>query len=141
MAAPSSTPPGTGELRCLEHILPILKQRLGHPKHPAVNTHLLEAVNHEEDVGVAHLGLFSFAVHGVFAGGRKHLLKGKQEERAEKPASTEKRPQIRPGERGMLLRAGKAGCIRMTETPRANPSPQGREYEAGYVFLQQAMGS
>lgn len=41
----------------------------------------------------------------------------------------------------MLLRAGKAGCIHMTETPRATPSPQGRDYEAGYVFLQQAMGS
>lgn len=63
-----------------------------------MSTHLLKAVNHKEDVGVAHLGLFSFAVHGVFAGGRKHLLKGKQEERAEKPASTEKRPQIRLGE-------------------------------------------
>lgn len=69
------------------------------------------------------------------------MLKGKQEERAEMPASTEKRPQIRPGERGMLLRVGKAGCIHMTETPRATPSPQRREYEAGYVFLQQAMGS
>lgn len=40
-----------------------------------VSTYLLKAVNHEENVGVAHLGLFSLAVHGVFAGGGKHLLK------------------------------------------------------------------
>lgn len=35
---------------------------------------LLEVVNHEEDVGVAHLGLLPFAVHGVLAGRRKHFL-------------------------------------------------------------------
>jgi hypothetical protein len=37
--------------------------------------HLLEAVDHEEDIGVAHLGFFPFAIHGVFTGGCKHLLK------------------------------------------------------------------
>lgn len=35
---------------------------------------LLEVVDHEEDVGVAHLGLFPFAVHGMLAGRRKHFL-------------------------------------------------------------------
>lgn len=38
--------------------------------------HLLEAVDHEEDVGVADPGFFPFAVHGVLTGGRKHLLEG-----------------------------------------------------------------
>lgn len=37
-------------------------------------THLLEVVDHEEDVWVAHLGLLSFAVHGVLARRRKHFL-------------------------------------------------------------------
>lgn len=37
-------------------------------------TDLLEVVDHEEDVGVAHLGLLPFAVHGVLAGRRKHFL-------------------------------------------------------------------
>ena len=36
--------------------------------------YLLEVVNHEEDVGVAHLGLLPFTVHGVFAGRGEHLL-------------------------------------------------------------------
>lgn len=39
------------------------------------HTHLFEAVDHEEDVGVADLRLLPFAVHGVFTGGRKHLLR------------------------------------------------------------------
>lgn len=38
--------------------------------------HLLEAVDHEEDVGVADPGFFPFAVHGVLTGGCKHLLEG-----------------------------------------------------------------
>lgn len=50
-----------------------------------VSTYLFEAVNHEEDVGVAHLGLFSFAVHGMFAGGGEHLLK-ESRQKAEKMA-------------------------------------------------------
>lgn len=39
------------------------------------NVYLLKVVDHEEDVGVAHLGLLPFAVHGVFTGRREHLLK------------------------------------------------------------------
>lgn len=42
--------------------------------------HLLEVVDHEEDVGVAHLGLLSFAVHGVFAGRREHFLSNMADE-------------------------------------------------------------
>lgn len=37
-------------------------------------TYLLKVVDHEEDVGVAHLGLLSFTVHGVFTGRREHFL-------------------------------------------------------------------
>lgn len=42
--------------------------------HGECNTNLVKVVDHEEDVGVAHLGLLPFAVHGVLAGRGKHLL-------------------------------------------------------------------
>lgn len=38
--------------------------------------YLLEVVDHEEDVGVADLGLLPLAVHWVLAGGGEHLLWG-----------------------------------------------------------------
>ena len=37
-------------------------------------SYLLKVVDHEEDVGVAHLGLLSFTVHGVFTGRGEHFL-------------------------------------------------------------------
>lgn len=52
-------------------------------------SHLLEAVNHEEDVGVADLGLLPFAVHGVFTGGRKHLLKERRFKDGVRPPCTQ----------------------------------------------------
>lgn len=50
---------------------------------PRQGPHLLEAVDHEEDVGVADLGFLPFAVHGVLTGGRKHLLEESRLEGAE----------------------------------------------------------
>lgn len=75
---------------------------------PALSTHLLEAVNHEEDVGVAHLGFLPFAVHGVFAGGGKHLLKEDKWGRAEKPAWWKPGAAADTGEGPMLLHQSKA---------------------------------
>lgn len=60
--------------------------------------HLLKVVDHEEDVRVAHLGLLSFAVHGVFAGRCKHFLwKGQTDRTDERSAASLTSAQINAG--------------------------------------------
>lgn len=50
------------------------RKREGGGEEGGCHGYLLEVVNHEEDVGVAHLRLLPFTVHGVFTWRRIHLL-------------------------------------------------------------------